>query len=71
MPSGHVPRHRSAKQALAVKVEWLAQRPTSTGSPNGPLVLARPTPNEYGLAQRPLSTGSPNGPLVLARPTAS
>ena len=41
MPSGHVPRHRSAKQALAVKVEWLAQRPTS-GSPNG-LVLARPT----------------------------
>ena len=43
VPSGHVPRHRSAKQALAVKVEWLAQRPTSTGSPNGPLVLARPT----------------------------
>ena len=56
MPSGHVPSgHRTAKQALAtvatVKVgspNWLAQRvrarrPLSTGSPNGPLVLTRPT----------------------------
>ena len=56
MPSGHVPRHRSAKQALAVKVEWLAQRPTS-GSPNGPLVLARPTSFD----------GSPQ-PRLMARP---
>ena len=63
MPSGHVPsgHRRSAKQALAT-VEAV-----KVGSP-GLLVLACPTPNEYGLAQRPLSTGSPNL-LVLACPT--
>ena len=39
MPSGHlVPRHRrSAKQALATEAT------VKVGSPNGPLVLARPT----------------------------
>ena len=86
VPSGH--RRHSAKQAQAlwatVKVEatvkvveyWLAQRPLSTGLPNGPLVLARPTtlstgsPNEA----RPMSTGSPNEyglaqPRLMARPT--
>ena len=47
----------------------------STGSPNGPLVLARPTlfdgsPQPCLMARPPMSTGSPNGPLVLARPTS-
>ena len=56
VPSGH---RRSAKQAQALAT---VEATVKVGSPNGLLVLARPTgsPNEYGLAQRPLSTGSPN-----------